>query len=379
MASQPMELSETDSLRLNVLLSQRLQAVRIDESRMMVHGLSDRGEAKVSLNPNCRDEAYLKHVREFLSTQVLGSPGGYPVYLRRWTRMGQARDDSLQRLLLLGEPEAVVAVVHAPGLTDELARRAWWAAPTAENARRMLERDCVASGAMGPELAEHLLEFLPFEDDHQAMIDSVRLMLQPGLLDAERRQDLWNRGRRKNTYYVGFLAAVPDELPPEIAAHPDHARYVEQLGPMAEAGNRIARQLLRVTSAPGQAFLQTAVAVMKKPTNQDVVVALLEAIGAYFSSLRPNEERYRELQALMAEAESALAGEGAIGAAVEEVLAAVPDAAPQLRAMLILSMVGESLVAPIFGLTDAIGSVMRKRLEPVSAPLMEQFAALSGD
>jgi hypothetical protein len=374
-----MELSETDSLRLNVLLSQRLQALRIDESRMTVHGLSDRGEAKVSLNPNCRDEAYLKRVREFLSTQVLGSPGGYPVYLRRWTRMGQARDDSLQRLLLLGEPEAVVAVVHAPGLTEELARRAWWAAPTAENARRMLERDCVARGAMGPELAEHLLEFLPFEDDHQAMIDSVRLMLQPGLLDAERRRDLWNRSRRKNTYYVGFLAAVPDELPAEVAPHPDHARYVEQLGQIGEAGNPVARQLLRVTGAPGRAFVQTAAAVMKKPANQDVVVSLLEAIGAFFESVCPGEQRYRELQAVMAQAESTLAGEREIGKAVEEVLAAAPDAAPQLRAMLILSMVGEPLVAPIFGLTDAIGSVMRKRLEPVSTPLLEQFATLSGE
>ena len=43
--------------------------------------------------------------------------------------MGQARDDSLAQLLLLGEPEAVVAAVHAPGLTDELAARAWWAMP----------------------------------------------------------------------------------------------------------------------------------------------------------------------------------------------------------------------------------------------------------
>lgn len=373
-----MELSETDSLRLNVLLSQRLQAVRIDESRMTVHGLSDRGEARVSLNPNCRDEAYLKRVREFLSTQVLGSPGGYPVYLRRWTRMGQARDDSLQRLLLLGEPEAVVAVVHAPGLTDELARRAWWAAPTAENARRMLERGCVARGAMGPELASHLLEFLPFEDDHQAMIDSVRLMLQPGLLDAERRQDLWNRSRRKNTYYVGFLAAVPDDLPVEVAARPDHRRFAERLGRLAEAGNPAAVQLLRIAGAPGQGFLQTVVAVMKKPADQDVVVALLEAVAAYFRSLRPNEEGYRELQAVLAQGESTLAGAGAIGTAVEEVLDAVPDAAPQLRAMLILSMVGEPLVAPIFGLTDAIGSVMRKRLEPVTTPLLEQLAVLSG-
>ena len=116
-----MELSSEDSLRLNVLLANPLQAVRIDESSMTVHALSDQGEASVKLNPRGRDDQYLKKVRELLSSQVLGSPGGYPVFLRRWTRMGQARDNSLEQLLLLGEPEAVVAAVSAQGLTDELA------------------------------------------------------------------------------------------------------------------------------------------------------------------------------------------------------------------------------------------------------------------
>ncbi|MGD8614944.1 MAG: sulfur reduction protein DsrS, partial [Gammaproteobacteria bacterium] len=153
-----MDLSSEDSLRLNVLLANPLQAVRIDESSMTVHALSDQGEASVKLNPRGRDDQYLKRVRELLSSQVLGSPGGYPVFLRRWTRMGQARDNSLEQLLLLGEPEAVVAVVHANGLTDEIARRAWWAMPVADNARRMLERECVVRGTMGPVLAEYLVE-----------------------------------------------------------------------------------------------------------------------------------------------------------------------------------------------------------------------------
>ncbi|HHO67588.1 MAG TPA: sulfur reduction protein DsrS, partial [Gammaproteobacteria bacterium] len=144
-----MELSAEDALRLNVLLANPLQAVRIDESSMTVHALSEDGEASVKLNPRGRDDQYLKRVRELLSAQILGSPGGYPVFLRRWTRMGQARDDSLEQLLLLGEPEAVVAVVHAAGLTDEIARRAWWAMPVADNARRMLEKADIVRGSMG--------------------------------------------------------------------------------------------------------------------------------------------------------------------------------------------------------------------------------------
>ena len=39
--------------------------------------------------------------------------------------------------------------------------------------------------------------------------------------------------------------------------------------------------------------------------------------------------------------------------------------------MIVLSLVGERLVAPIFALTDAVGSVMRKKIEPVSGPVLE--------
>ena len=40
-----MELSSEDSLRLNVLINQDLQAIRIDESKMIVQALTGRGEA----------------------------------------------------------------------------------------------------------------------------------------------------------------------------------------------------------------------------------------------------------------------------------------------------------------------------------------------
>ncbi|MHB8536218.1 MAG: sulfur reduction protein DsrS, partial [Sulfuricaulis sp.] len=125
-----MELSNEDRLRLNVLLANDIEAIRIDEGNMTVYGLARGNEARVPLNPNCRPEKYLRHVREMLSSHVLGSPGGYPVFLQRWTRMGQTRDAQLDKLLLLGEPEAVIAVAGAAGLSDELARRAWWAMPT---------------------------------------------------------------------------------------------------------------------------------------------------------------------------------------------------------------------------------------------------------
>jgi predicted metal-dependent peptidase len=376
--AQLMGLSSADSLRLHVLLRQALQAVRIDKSRMQVHALTEQGEARVVLNPNCKDDAYLKQVRQLLSSHVLGSPGGYPVYLKRWTRMGQARKQSLERLLLLGEPEAVAAVVHAPDLTEELARRAWWAVPSADNARRMLACARAADSPMGPVLAHYLVDYLPFEQEPQAMIDSVRLVLRPGLIDARTRAQLWGRCQRKNSYYVGFLQALPDALPVQISPHPDWERLRGRLAELCGAGNPYAVQLLRVLGAPGQAFLDTAERVLHKPNNQDVVVALLEAVGAYFAPVRPDEVRRRRIEAVLADAE-ALGDAGAERPeALRELRQTLPGFDESIRAMLVLSMLSEQLVAPIFGLTDAIGTLMRRKIEPVAGPILAQFAVLRG-
>jgi hypothetical protein len=184
------ELSPEDELRLNVMMAGDIQAVRIDEAAVIVHGLSSRGEASIKLHPAGRPEQYLRRVRELLAGIATGSPGGYPVYLHGWTRMGQAREKGLDCLLLLGEEEAVVSVAYSNGLTDELARRAWWAMPVADNARRMLERDCVVQGKMGRVLAAYLVEYLPFESSPHTIIDTVRLLLQPGLIDEEVRMKL---------------------------------------------------------------------------------------------------------------------------------------------------------------------------------------------
>ena len=70
------DLSREDALRLNVLLHSNPVAIRIDESAMVVHGLSERGEAKLPLNPNCRDDLYLRRVRELISGHVLGGDKG---------------------------------------------------------------------------------------------------------------------------------------------------------------------------------------------------------------------------------------------------------------------------------------------------------------
>jgi len=367
-----MQLSSEDQLRLNVLVAQPLQAVRIDESRMCVHVLSEKGDASVQLNPTCKDEKYVRLVRQFLSTHYLGSPGGYPVYLKRWTRMGQARDDSLEKLLLVGEPEAVVAVVHASGLTDELARRAWWSSATAENARRMLGKENVVNGTMGEELAKFLIEFLPFEEHQKSIIDSVRLVLQPGLITEELREEVWKRGKRKNVYYIGFLQQTPNDLPVKVDSHAAWQDVCNSIRVEVDEDNEIAKLLCQILSPAGQAFLQTAELVLNKPNDQEAVVAMLNAIGRYFSKFEYELPNWMDMQALNEYVDTYHQEPKEI----QRLLVLDRSLLPQLKAIFYLSMINETLVDPIFGMSDAIGSVMRKKIEPVITPIIENIKLL---
>lgn len=368
-----MDLSAEDNLRLNVLLAQNLQAVRIDESKMIVYALTDKGEAKVPLRPNCKDEKYIKNVKALLSTNVMGSPGGYPVFLKRWTRMGQARDESLQQLLLLGEPEAVVAAVHASGLTDELAERAWWAMPCSENARRMLEKEAVVKGKMGPVLADFLIEFLPFEEDQRAMIESVRLVLQPGLISDEEKQQLWNRAKTRRSFYVGFLHATPDDLPEQASQHPAFERTHEKIQLLINESNPYAMLLDKVLSDSGQSFIATVDAALKKPGDQDVVVSLLDAIAVYFSAIRPETFSIGDIEAICKEAEK-LCGCG--DTRITDLISVAPEMQAEIEAMTVLSCLSVELLNPIFGRTDAIGTVMRKKIRPITDPVFAQLECL---
>jgi hypothetical protein len=366
-----MELSNEDNLRLHVLLMNPIQALRIDESTMTVYALSHQGEAKVQLHPTCRDGLYLRRVRELISSHILGSPGGYPTYLQRWTRMGQMRDDHLEQLLMLGEPEAVVAVVHAQGLTLELARRAWWALPTAENARSMLTKPNIINSELGKQLATYLVEYLPFEEEPAILIETVRLILQSDLIDAETRQRLWIRGRSKSAYLVGFLKTLPDDLPNSDT----ETLSTTELTPLFTINNPVAQQLIRLTSLSGQNFMATCERVLRKPANQDVVNSLFEAISDYFASIRPSHyDDTMDLEELITRATQLV--ESKECPEINAVLTVMPMLQHAVQAMLILSGLRYSIVRPVFSRTTAIGSLMRQKLLPITGPLLEQFSIL---
>ncbi|MEW6163572.1 MAG: sulfur reduction protein DsrS [Pseudomonadota bacterium] len=330
-------LTPEDALRLNVLLAGELLAVRIDEGAAVLFGLTPRGEARVQLNPAGRAERYFQQVRELLGGHALGSPGGYPVYLRRWTRMGQASAKNLEALLKLGEPEAALAVAHAPTLSDELARRVWWALPTPETARVMLERAAVRAGAMGPVLADYLIEHLPFEEDPIAAMHTVRAVLAAGVLAPAARDALWAKAKRRPHYLIGFLEHLPAGLPAEAALPP-----LEGLGDTAAA-----RLLARVRGGTGQAWLKAAELALDKPPAHEAVYLLLDLIGAYFADGR-------------------------------EAAAQLPARPAEAAALAALACVSNAAAEPILTRTTAVGPLMRRHLEPLFAPMIAHLRLLRG-
>ncbi len=373
-----MNLSNEDNLRLNVLLHQELHAIRIDESKMIVYGLSEKGEATVPLNANCKDEVYIKQVKELISTHVLGSPGGYPIFLRRWTRMGQSRThESLERLLLLGESEAIVAVVNADEVTNEISRRAWWAMPTAANARCLLRHNDVVEGDMGKTLAEFLVEFLPFEEEPRAMIESARLVLQKNLITEDVQGSLWKKGQRKNALLVGFLNTLPDCLPVESSEHKSLSELKEKLSSLKGNGDNVfANIIMRILSKEGQAYLNTVEAVMKKPSNQDVVISLFKTIKDYFKSICPNQVEYQDIDVLLLDANKYIDVKAMQFEDLKVILETFPELSNMIKSIITLSLIDESLTSPVFSRTDAIGSLMRKKIDHITSPILKEISLL---
>lgn len=369
-----MELSSQDCLRLNVLLANRPQAIRIDESKMIVHGLSERGEAKVALNPTGPADRYVRKVKELISGQVLGSPGGYPIYLKRWTRMGQMRDQSLEQLLMLGEPEAVVAAVCSPGLTDELARRAWWAMEDAANARRMLSNPLVVQGEMGPVLARYLVDYLPFEADDENVVETVRLVLQPGLVESAQVAELWKKSARKPAYVVGFLKARGDALPELAPPRSDLAHADETLSDLIDAGNTCAGLLRRLLTAEGQSFLKAVETILKKPPTTEMVNTGMEILRDYLAALRPAGEPGLDWDRLAADAATAIDRDAYPG--VSECAARVPGHRRDIESMILLSGLGYAVIYPLMRDSTASGSLMRRKLSPMLEPVLDRIRLL---
>lgn len=354
-----MDLSPEDDLRLNVLLANDVHAIRIDESKLHLHALTASGETTLKLNPNTRPERYLKHVRELLSSHFLDSPAGYPIYLRRWTRMGDITASNLENLLKIGEPEAVIAAVRSPNLTETVAARAWWAMPNSDNARRMLDCPTVAGAPIADELSAFLIEFLPYEERPTDMIESVRLILSAGLADLDTRRKLWKSGARKAAIRVGFLLGDPSTLVDVLEGAPE-------AGPEPSGAQVLGAVSDRVRSAAGQAFIAAARDILKQFNNPETVSALLEAIGDFFNNdIQLDEACKRDVLALDEQATTLAAS-----------LADRAAPCDQLAALIFLGGVRDDLVIPVFANSDAVGRVMRRQIEHITTRIDHHLSAL---
>jgi hypothetical protein len=339
------DLSPEDDLRLNVMLAGEVHAVRIDEGAMTLHALTPQGEAKVVLHRNCRPDLYVQRVRELLGGHAMGSPGGYPVHLMRWNSMGQSSAKNLQALLRLGEPEAVKSVAQAATLTDELARRAWWALPTMEVARHMLGHTLVRAGAMGQVLAEFLIEHLPFEEDPIQAMNSVRAVVGAGLLDPAKSAQLWAKAKHRPHYFLGFLEHRPDDLPVDI-----ERPVPESLARRAAAGDPWAHLLERCYGGCGQSFLRVSALVLEKPPAPEAVYLIFDILGRYFSG----------------------AGGRPVGVDWPD------DLQREVQAMQMLAGLSHADAKPILNKTTAVGPLMRRHLEPLFKPLLAYIQILRG-
>ena len=388
-----MPLSNEDSLRLNVLLAQKVSAIRIDEGKLIVYALTQKGEAKIQLNPTTRNEKYIKEVKDFLSTKALGAAGGFPMFISRWNRMGEVRNSSLDKLLLLGEEEAVTAVVNNKDITPEIARSAWWAVQSADNARSMLANQAIVQSDIGKELASFLIEFLPFEEDPLSMLISTRLVLQEKLITDNEVMGLWKKAKSKNTLYVGFLDIRSDNMPEKLAEHHRHQEIKETLSGLRAEKNPYALVLCKLLSESGQTFLKTAETSFKRIPNYDIAGSLFESIRRYVYVNQP------EAGQTMQHHELALTLHGAPQTDISEltllvdeiyheennlycsdelkaIQAQVPDLLAQLKAILFLSRTSQTLLAPTIASSTAVGSLMRKKLKPVFDPILMNLRIL---
>ena len=112
--------------------------------------------------------------------------------------------------------------------------------------------------------------------------------------------------------------------------------------------------------------------VLNKPTDQDVVVSLFEAVWNYLTPARPDENYIDDMDQLIEHTENLIAQDPAVHATV----AALQRDQLRVSALLQLAYTNEPLVRPVFARTDAVGSVMRKRIEHLTTPLLKAIETL---
>jgi hypothetical protein len=305
-------LGAEDNFKLNVLISNSI-AIRLDTYKMCVYGLTkDKKEQVLQLSDENNHDKYIDEVQAFLVNKVLGIMGGYPSYLKRWSRMGEVSSKNLKELLMLGNVEAVIAVVNVKELDLEIIELAWWCATNtdyqAEIGRYLLNKENVVTHSVGQDIAQYLFEFIPFIENQTELMDSVFLILNGNLLSQEQRQKLLKQGERKTVFLIGFLE----------------------------------RNLI-------DSFAQTAQKILKKITHETVLYRVLDQIGKHYQ--HPMVQALTTIEALEQQAENINTTD--------------------LKARLLLAGVSEKLVVHEIASQNLAGSNIRKQLKFILEPIQK--------
>ncbi len=359
-------LDTRDKLRLKVLATRTVRAIRIDEPGARLTALTEEGEANIPLEPGANAARYFRALRDYLSDMFLNLPGGYPAHIGRWTRMASLRRDP-GRLLLLGDPEAVVAVACSDDVDGRLAADAWWCAQSMEIALALLRHKQAAEWPIAPELAEYVLEYLPFEERSATVTDALGRILQPGLLDPSRVLTLWQRGRRRHTWRSGFFLGHPSLYPEDRGEHPAATDLFARLQNQGFEAHPLAGLLLKHYRAEGRNTLAALLGALEKPQEQEVVTLVFREIDARIAWPGIDGEKPRTI-------------EGAERRAVElirqqkrqhpELLGFLSSGESEaLRALALLSQVSEEMLGPVFSGNSFGGTVMRRHLDPLLHPI----------
>lgn len=356
------DLASQDRLRLKVLATRTVRAIRIDEDGARLTALTEEGEASVPLTPGANPTRYYRALRDYLSDTFLNLPGGYPAHIGRWTRMTSLRRDPA-RLLLLGDPEAVMAVACAGDMDAALAADTWWSAQSLEIALALLRHEQAPGWPVAPELAVYVLEYLPFEERSATVTEALGRILQPGLLEASRVAGLWQRGRRRHTWRSGFFLGHPSLFPARIDDHPRLDELQLRLRNRGLENDPVSDLLLTYCRVEGRKTLAALRDALDKPGEQEVVSLVFRELDRRMNWPGYAGSAPRDLDSAAAMADSLVAR---LHQERPVLLQCLDDAAVDaLRSLAALCVVSDEMLAPVFGGNTFSGTVMRRHLDPL--------------
>jgi len=203
--------------------------------------------------------------------------------------------------------------------------------------------------------------------------------LQGDLITQDEREKLWARAKRRNPFYVGFLHADPSHIPSNRSCCAKYNVLSKTLSPLIQANNIYAKTLLELLDAKGQRWLETIILSLRKPVDQDVVISLFIAIGKYFDlplhTLRLDNRGTRSID--IAIEHSRAVCKQPDNDELKALMSSLDKTDHVLvEAMLLLAQMGEHTLIPIFSGNESVGTVMRKRLLPLTNPLIEKINTL---